>query len=55
MHTISTLANDNFLQLERVLNQNVQDVFSYLIYLSERSEAQEAQHNFEKKLNNGKK
>lgn len=52
---LSTLANDNFLQLESVLNQNVQDVFSYVIYLSERADAQEAQHNFEKKMNHGKK
>lgn len=55
MHTISTLANDNFLQLENVLSQNVQDVFSYLIYLSERADAQEAQHKFEKKMNDGRR
>lgn len=55
MHIVSTLANDNFLKLEEVLGQNIGDVFSYLTYLSEKAEAEEAQYNFQKKMNDGKK
>lgn len=55
MNIISTLANGNFLQLEAVLNQNVQDVFAYLLFLSDKSLAEEAQYNFQKKLNDAKR
>jgi hypothetical protein len=55
MHIVSTLANDRFLKLEEVLSQNIGDVLSYLTYLSEKSEAEEAQYNFQKKLNDAKR
>lgn len=55
MHIVSTLANDMFLKLETVLDQNITDVFTYLNYLSEKADAEEAQYNFQKKINDGKK
>lgn len=55
MHIVSTLANDTFLRLEEVLSQPVCDVFTYLTYLSEKAEAEDAQYKFNKQRNNGKK
>jgi hypothetical protein len=55
MNVITTLANNEFLQMENALNQNVCDVFTYLIFMAEKSDAEDAQYNFMKKQNNGKR
>lgn len=41
--------------MENALNQNVCDVFSYLIFMAEKADAEDAQYNFMKKQNNGKR
>lgn len=49
-HIVSTLANNEYLNLERVLSENVQDCFSYLQYVSAKNEAEEAQLKYEEKM-----
>ena len=55
MHTVSTLANDNYLKLGDVLNENVQECFSYLDYIIAKAEAEEKEMEFHEKLRNRKK
>lgn len=52
---VSTLANDDYLKLEKVLNENVQECFSYLDYIIAKSNAEEAEYEFQVKMNNRKK
>ena len=47
------LANDNYLMLEKVLDENVQDCFAYLQYIMAKNVAEEAQ--LEWQLKNNKK
>lgn len=51
-HIVSILANDNYLSMERVLGENVQDCFSYIQYVMARKDAEQAQIDFESKMNN---
>ena len=46
MHVVSTLAGHNFLKMETVLEQNVVDVFSYMIYMTAKMNAERAQEKF---------
>lgn len=55
MHTVSTLANDDYLKLEKVLNENVQECFAYLDYVIAKANAEEAEYEFQMKMNNRKK
>lgn len=50
MHIVSTLANDDFLKMEAVLNANVGDIFSYLCYLTAKGAAEREQRKFVEKL-----
>ena len=54
-HIVCTLADDSYLNMERVLDENVQDCFSYLQYLSNKNKAEEAQAKFEEKINKSKR
>ena len=53
-HIVSTLANDNYLSLEKVLDENVQDCFAYLQYITAKNMAEQAQMEFEMKNNKTK-
>lgn len=55
MHIVSTLANNEFLKMEEVLNQNVMDVYSYLQYIDAKVGAENAQHKFIMEMNKRKK
>lgn len=46
MHIVSSLANHQFLDLERVLDYNVYDVYAYLQYSDEKARAEKAQMKF---------
>lgn len=46
MHVVSTLANHEFLNLERVLGYPVYDVFSYMQYSDARTRAENANMKF---------
>ena len=46
MHIVSSLANHEFLQLEKVLDYNVMDVYAYLQYSDEKVRAEHAQMKF---------
>lgn len=48
---MSTMASDNFLDLDKVLDYNVYDVFTYLEYLDAKVRAEKAQIEFDNKLN----
>lgn len=50
LHLVSTLAGHEFLQMEKVIESNVEDVFSYLIYMKAKSSAEKAQNKLEDKL-----
>ena len=54
MHIVSSLANHQFLGLERVLDYNVQDVFAYLQYTDEKVKAENAQTKFIQERNKRK-
>ena len=54
MHIVSSLANHQFLELERVLDYNVQDVFAYLQYTDEKVKAENAQTKFIQERNKKK-
>lgn len=54
MHIVSSLANHQFLDLERVLDYNVQDVFAYLQYTDEKVRAENAQTKFIQERNKRK-
>jgi hypothetical protein len=49
------LANGEYLKIEKVLDENVQDCFSYLTYLGAKADAEEAQMKFEEKINKTKR
>ena len=55
MHIVSTLANDEFLRMEDVLNQNVIDVFAYLQYIDAKVGAETSQKKFIMEMNKRKK
>lgn len=54
-HMVSILANNDYLHMEKVLGENVQDCFSYLQYVAAKNDAEEAQLKFEDKLNKSKR
>lgn len=54
MHIVSSLAGHQFLDLERVLDYNVQDVFAYLQYTDEKVKAENAQTKFIQERNKRK-
>lgn len=41
--------------MEKVLDENVQDCFSYIQYVSAKNEAEEAQWKYEEKINKSKR
>lgn len=49
------MANHEFLKLEKVLDNTVVDVFSFLQYTTDRNKAELAQHRFQMEINNKKK
>lgn len=55
MHIISTLSNHNFLQLGKVLDENVVDVYAYLQYLDAKVRAENAQMKFTSEMNKKRK
>ena len=55
MHIISSLANHEFLQLEKVLDYNVWDVFAYLQYSDAKVRAEQAQMKFSSEMNKKKR
>lgn len=55
MHTVSTLANDDYLKLGDVLNENVQECFSYLDYIIAKAEAEDKEQEYQMKLMNQKR
>ena len=50
MHIVSTLAGDDFLKMETVLDANAGDIFSYLCYLTAKTFAEREQRKFVEKL-----
>lgn len=50
MHVVSTLANHQFLEMEKVIDSNVEDVFSYLHYMRCKGIAEKEQRSFEDKI-----
>lgn len=55
MHIVSTLANHNLLQMERILDMSVEDTFSYLQYIDAKAKAESAQLKFERSMSKAKK
>ena len=55
MRIISTLSNHNFLQLGKVLDENVVDVYAYLQYLDAKVRAENAQMRFTSEMNKNRK
>lgn len=55
MHIVSTMANHQFLELEKVLDCNVMDVYAYLQYLDAKVRAENAQMKYTQELNKRKK
>mgnify|MGYP007022386445 CR=1 FL=1 len=55
MHIISTLSNHDFLRIEDVLNQNVEDVYAYLQYLDAKVRAENVQQKYINDLNKNKR
>jgi hypothetical protein len=55
MHIVSQMANHEFLNLERVLDYNVMDVFSYLQYINAKANAENIQQKFTMDLNKKRK
>jgi hypothetical protein len=49
------MANHEFLNLERVLDYNVMDVFSYLQYINAKANAENIQQKFTMDLNKKRK
>lgn len=54
MHIVSQLANHEFLNLERVLDYNVMDVFAYLQYQDAKVMAEKQQMKFIQDMNRRK-
>lgn len=50
MHIVSTVANDDFLKMEAILDANAGDIFSYLCYLTAKTRAEKEQRKFIEKL-----
>jgi hypothetical protein len=55
MHIVSSLANHVFLDLEKVLDYNVWDVFAYLQYTDAKVRAEQAQTKFLNEANKRKR
>lgn len=55
MNIVSILAGHNFLQLEKVLDQNVNDAFAFLQYLDMKGNAEVAQEKFINERNKRKR
>ena len=55
MHIVSTMASHSFLQLEKVLDENVMDIYAYLQYLEAKARAENAQMKFTQEMNKRKK
>ena len=55
MHIISTLSNHNFLQLGKVLDENVVDVYAYLQYINAKVRAENAQMKFTSEMTRKRK
>ena len=55
MHMISVMANHSFLDLERVLDCNVMDIYAYWQYLDAKVSAENAQMKFHQEMNKRKK
>lgn len=52
---VATLANENYLMMDTVLDSNVEDCFIFLTYLTEKNKAQRAQQKFEENLRKSRK
>lgn len=50
MHIVSTLAGDDFMKMENILDANAGDIFSYLCYLTAKGAAEREQRKFVEKL-----
>lgn len=50
MHIVSTLANHEFLNMERVLDYPVYDVFSYMQYSDAKARAENANFKFQQDM-----
>ena len=46
MHIVSTMANHEFLKIDKVLEEKVIDVYAYLQYIDAKAEAERAQMKF---------
>lgn len=46
MHIVSTLANHEYLKIDRILEEHVMDVYAYLQYIDAKAEAERAQMKF---------
>ncbi len=55
MHIVSSLANHEFLNLEKVLDYNVYDVYAYLQYTDEKIKGENAQMKFINDMNKRRK
>lgn len=55
MHIVSTLANHEYLKIERILEEHVMDVYAYLQYIDAKAEAERAQMKFTQEMNERKK
>lgn len=54
-HIVATLSSGDYLNMERVLGENVGDCMSYLQYLSAKNDAEEAQIEYENKMNKSRR
>jgi hypothetical protein len=52
---VALLANNVYLSMEKVLGENVQDCFSYLQYITAKSEAEQAQMKYDEKMSKSKR
>jgi hypothetical protein len=52
---VDSLANGEYLNYERVLNEQVKDVFTYLVYTNQKAMAEEAQYKFQESINKNRK
>lgn len=54
LHIVSTLANHRFLEMDKVLDQPIEDVFTYISYLQSKIVAEKAQEEFLRKINDAR-
>lgn len=54
-HIVALLANNVYLSMEKVLDENVQDCFSYLQYITAKAAAEEAQMKYDEKMSKSKR